>query len=121
MKQTKRQGLVRRKIRVRSRISGTASRPRLVVSKSLRGLFVQLIDDEASKTLVSVNSKTVDPKGDAGGRIAKVAAAFILGKAIADKAKAAGITAVVFDRSGHRYHGRVQAVADGARDGGLEF
>lgn len=110
----------RRRIRVRTRLSGTAERPRLNVHRSLRGIFAQLIDDTNQKTLVSVHSKTVE-KGDAGERTGKTAIAYLVGKSLAEKAKAAGITVVVFDRAGYRYHGRVQAIADGARDGGLQF
>lgn len=110
----------RRRIRVRTRLSGTAERPRLNVYRSLRGIFAQLIDDTNQKTLVSVHSKTVE-KGDVGERTGKTAVAYLVGKSLAEKAKAAGITAIVFDRAGYRYHGRVQAIADGARDGGLQF
>lgn len=117
---TKRKRRERRRIRVRALVAGTASIPRLNVFRSLTGLFLQLIDDTAGKTLVSVNSKKDIPsKGDAGERTGKVAEAYLLGRALAEKAKAAGIEDIVFDRAGYRYHGRVQAVADGARDGGL--
>ena len=103
-------------------LSGTAERPRLHVSKTLTGLYLQLIDDNAGKTLASVNSKKdLSKKGDAGERKAKVAQSYLLGKVLAEKALAAGIKAAVFDRGGNRYHGRVKAVAEGARDGGLEF
>ncbi len=111
----------RRHNRVRAVVSGTADRPRLHVHRSLTGMYVQLIDDASSKTLLSVNSKKDATKGDAGERKGKVAVAYILGKILAEKAKEQNITKVVFDRSGHRYMGRVQAVADGARDGGLQF
>ncbi len=110
----------RRRARVRARVSGTAERPRLNVHRGLRGIFVQLIDDTAQKTVASVHSKTVAP-ADAGERKGKVAVAYLAGRAIAEKAKALGVSLAVFDRAGYRYHGRVQAVADGARDGGLEF
>ena len=112
----------RRRIRVRAVISGTQTRPRLNVKRSLTGMFLQLIDDVNSKTLVSVNSKK-DGKvnGDVGEKTGKVAVAYTLGKALAEKAKAAGIETVVFDRAGNKYHGRVKAVAEGARDGGLKF
>ena len=85
-------------------------------------MYAQLIDDTAGKTLVSVNSKS-DGKGTkvTGDRTAKVAMAYALGLALSQKAKAAKITTIVFDRSGHKYHGRVKAVAEGARDGGLIF
>ncbi len=109
----------RRRARVRSRISGTAARPRLTVFRSLRGMYAQIINDETGTTLASVHSKNVS--GDAGERTGKVAAAYLVGKTLAEAAKAAGVETVVFDRAGYQYHGRVQAVADGARDGGLIF
>lgn len=120
-KVTREQGRARRHARVRSKIHGTSERPRLVVSRSLRGLFVQLIDDVAGKTVCSVNSKKDGNPGDAGDRTRNVAVAYSLGKKISEKATALKISRVVFDRSGHAYHGRIKAVADGARDGGLEF
>lgn len=107
---TKQSARARRHARSRARLSGTAERPRLHVFRSLRGLYVQLIDDAAGRTLVSASSRTN-----------QVAAAKALGLALAEKAKAAKITTVVFDRAGHKYHGRVKAVADGARAGGLVF
>jgi len=111
----------RRRVRVRAIVSGTAARPRLNVFRGLRGMYLQLIDDEAGKTLVSVNSKKDTPKGDAGERTGKQAVSYLLGKALAEKAGAANIKNVVFDRAGYAYHGRVKAAADGARDGGLIF
>jgi len=111
---------MRRKARVRVR--GTAQRPRLAVFRSLRGMYVQAIDDDARKTLVSVYSKSANLKSiDVQGRTGKIAVAYGLGQTIAQKAKDAGITTVVFDRGGYAYHGRVEAVAQGARDGGLVF
>ena len=121
-KMTKSQMRTRRHARVRSRIVGTKECPRLCVSRSLRGLFLQLVDDEHGITIVSIRSKKDLPKkGDVGERTGKVAQAYLLGVALADKAKEKDITRVVFDRGGHAYHGRVQAVADGARAGGLAF
>ncbi len=111
----------RRHARVRSSIQGTADRPRLNVSRSLRGMFLQLINDDEGKTLVSVNSKKDAAKGDAGERKGKIAASYLLGLALAEKAKALKIDSIVFDRGGQQYHGRIQAVAEGARDGGLTF
>ena len=111
----------RRRVRVRSRITGTAERPRLNIFRSLTSLSLQLIDDTVGKTLVSVSSKKDVKKGDAGERSGKVAQAYLLGQAIAEKAKVAKIENVVFDRAGYTYHGRVRAAADGARDGGLKF
>ncbi len=117
---TKRKRQIQRHKRVRARVVGTGSRPRLSVYRSLRGLFAQIIDDTDGKTLVSVNAKE-KLTGDAEGRKGKVATSFLLGKVIAEKAKAKQITHVVFDRGGYRYHGRVSAFADGARGGGLQF
>ena len=110
---TKKQLRDRRHNRVRARISGTATRPRLAVHKSNKFVSVQLIDDEAGKTVASAHGRSV------GG--AQSVQALGVGKAIAEKAKAAGISAVVFDRGGYAYAGQVKAVADAAREGGLEF
>ena len=106
---------LRRHRRVRVRMSGTAQRPRLAVFRSLNHIYVQVIDDAAGRTLASVS--TVGKKGDAKGmeEAAKV------GRAIAEKAKAAGVSQVVFDRGGFLYHGRIKALADAAREAGLEF
>lgn len=111
----------RRHARVRANVAGTADRPRLSVFRSLDGIFAQLVDDAAGRTLVSAGVKDVDAKTDAGERKGKVADAYRVGHAIAKKAHEKKITAAVYDRGGYRYHGRVQAVADGARDGGLSF
>jgi large subunit ribosomal protein L18 len=120
--QTKQQKRQRRHARVRATLSGTAARPRLNVFRSLRGMMVQLIDDTAGKTVVSVNSKKDAINiADVGERKGKVAVAYVLGKTLAEKAKVAGITAIVFDRGGYGYLGRVKSVAEGARDGGLKF
>ncbi len=105
------------KRRVRGKISGSATLPRLSVYKSNKEIYAQLVDDKEGKTLVSASSRE---KGvDAKGTKTEVAAA--VGKAIAEKAKAAGIENIVFDRNGFVYHGRVKALADGARQGGLKF
>ena len=117
---TKNDRRVRRQKRVRAKVFGTAVKPRLCVFRSLRHVFAQLIDDEKSKTLISVHSKNVK-SGDASGRKGKVSVAYLTGKTLADKAKTLNIKSVVFDRAGFKYHGRVSAVADGAREGGLEF
>lgn len=111
----------RRHARVRAVISGTAARPRLSVSRSLKHMRVQLIDDAAKRTLVAVIDTELTGKPDAGERTGKVAAAYAVGTLLAAKAQKAGITTVVFDRGSARYHGRVAAVADGARAGGLIF
>lgn len=111
----------RRHARVRAKISGTAVRPRLSVTRTIRSMFLQLIDDDAGKTLASVHSKKDVVSGDVGDRKGKTAVSYLLGKELAVRAQAANISSVVFDRSGHKYHGRVQAAAEGARDGGLKF
>lgn len=106
----------RRKIGVRKHVFGDAGRPRLTVYRSLKEIYAQIIDDMEGKTLVSWSSKQA--KLPAGGNIA---AATEIGKQLAEKALAAGITKVQFDRNGFKYHGRVKALADGAREGGLQF
>lgn len=108
----------RRHLRVRKRIRGTADRPRLVVFRSLKHIYAQLVDDDRGTTLLAVSDLTKDLALEGTGKTAKSKAA---GKLLAERAKAAGIVKVVFDRGGYRYHGRVRAVADGARAGGLEF
>ena len=109
-----------RHIRVRASISGTAAKPRLSVFRGLRMVVAQLIDDENGKTLCYVSSK--DVKGKKADKLkAKVADGYLVGQMLAEKAKAKKISVVVFDRGGYKYHGRVKAVADGARDGGLSF
>lgn len=120
-KQNKQQKKARRQSRIRAKLSGTPERPRMCVSRSLTGMYIQIIDDVNSKTLASVNSKKDIAKGDAGDRKGKTAESYLLGKALAEKAKSANIKSVVFDRAGDRYHGRVKAAAEGARDGGLIF
>lgn len=108
----------RRAFRVRKKVSGTASRPRLVVSRSSRHLFVQVIDDTQGKTLAYASTMESDLRADKGDKTAKSKA---VGALIASRAKAAGVTTVVFDRAGNKYHGRIAAVADSARENGLEF
>lgn len=109
-----------RHARIKKVLRGTAEMPRLSVFRSLRGIVAQIIDDEAGKTLCYVSSQGMKPK-KIEGKTTKVALAFEVGEKIAELAKAKKIEAVVFDRGGYRYHGRVQAVADGARAGGLKF
>ena len=108
----------RRAFRVRKKVSGTASRPRLVVSRSSRHLFVQVIDDTQGKTLAYASTMESDLRADKGDKTAKSRA---VGALIASRAKAAGVSTVVFDRAGNKYHGRIAAVADSARENGLEF
>jgi len=112
--------LERRKWSTRSSLVGTSERPRLSVFRSDKHIYAQLIDDHSGKTLASVASTATDVRGELknGGNIA---AAKKVGKAIADRAKAAGITLVAFDRGGRKYHGRIKALADAAREGGLKF
>jgi large subunit ribosomal protein L18 len=110
----------RRHIRVRKQVFGNSSRPRLNVFRSLSEIYVQLIDDEAGKTIVSASSIDSQLRNEMKGKT-KTEQAQIVGKAIADRAKSAGIEDVVFDRAGYRYIGRVKALADGAREGGLHF
>ena len=106
----------RRHLRVRKRISGTTIRPRLVVNRSARHVFVQVMNDTKGLTLVSASTLEADLRSFDGDKTAK---AKRVGELVAERAKAAGIEAVVFDRGGNRYHGRVAAIADGAREGGL--
>lgn len=106
--------------RVRARVGGTAERPRLSVFRSLRSITAQLIDDTASKTLCQASGREIsDAKAE--GLTGKSAVSYLVGKKLAEKAKAVGIVKVVFDRGGYQYHGRVKALAEGARAGGLEF
>jgi large subunit ribosomal protein L18 len=109
---------LRRQIRVRKKISGTPERPRLVVTKSSRHLFVQVVDDIAGTTLASASTMESDLRGSGDDKTAK---AKTVGGLIAERAKAAGVEKVVFDRAGNKYHGRIAALADGAREGGLAF
>jgi large subunit ribosomal protein L18 len=117
MSLTTRQARDRRRRRVRGKVSGTAERPRLAVFRSNVGIYAQLIDDAAGKTLASASWKSL-PKGFKG---TKTAQANEVGKRLAAAAEKAGIKAAVFDRAGYLYHGRVKALAEGAREGGLEF
>ena len=113
---TKPQARLRRRRRVRAKIRGTAERPRISVFRSNRGIFAQLIDDTSGRTLAAVNwtesaLRTLEPMDQAKRA----------GLLLAERAKQAGVESAVFDRGGYRYHGRVQALADGAREGGLQF
>jgi large subunit ribosomal protein L18 len=108
----------RRHTRVRKKITGTSARPRLVVTRSARHLFVQVVDDNVGKTLASASTMEADLRGLDGDKSAK---AKRVGELVAERAKSAGIDTVVFDRGGNKYHGRVAALADGAREGGLAF
>ncbi|GAC1597911.1 MAG: 50S ribosomal protein L18 [Pseudarthrobacter sp.] len=108
----------RRQLRIRKRISGTAVRPRLVVNRSARHVFVQVVDDTKGLTVASASTLEADLRAFEGDKTAK---AKRVGELVAERAKAAGIEAVVFDRGGNKYHGRIAAVADGAREGGLSL
>jgi large subunit ribosomal protein L18 len=112
---TKREARVRRHRRVRGKVAGTAERPRLVVFRSNRGISAQLVDDETGRTLASASWKAMRASGS------KTEQASAVGKALADSAKKAGIESCVFDRAGYLFHGRVKALAEGAREGGLQF
>ncbi|GAB3567869.1 50S ribosomal protein L18 [Arthrobacter alkaliphilus] len=106
----------RRQLRIRKRITGTAVRPRLVVNRSARHIFVQVVDDSKGVTVAYASTLEADLRAFDGDKTAK---AKRVGELVAERAKAAGIEAVVFDRGGNKYHGRIAAVADGAREGGL--
>ena len=109
---------LRRQARGRKKISGTNERPRLVVTKSSKHITVQVVDDLAGKTLASASSMEADVRSVGGDKSAK---ARKVGELVAERAKSAGIEGVVFDRAGNKYHGRIAALADGAREGGLSF
>ena len=108
----------RRHLRLRKKVSGSAARPRLVVTRSARHISAQVVDDGIGQTLVSASTLEADLRGSNDDKTAK---ARKVGELIAERAKAAGLDAVVFDRGGNKYHGRVAAVADGAREGGLKL
>ncbi|MBT8396466.1 MAG: 50S ribosomal protein L18 [Gemmatimonadetes bacterium] len=121
-KKSRRVQRARRHRRIRKKIQGTAERPRLVVFRSLKNIEGQLVDDETSRTVVGVSTLAEELRGFKGdSQTPRVEIAFQAGKLLADKAKAAGVESVVFDRAGYKYHGRVKAFAEGARKGGLEF
>jgi large subunit ribosomal protein L18 len=111
-------GRVRRHLRVRKKVSGSAVRPRLVVNRSARHIFAQIVDDGAGHTLAAASTLDASIRGGEGDKTAK---ARQVGELLAQRAAQAGIEAVVFDRGGYRYHGRVAALADGAREGGLKL
>jgi len=112
----------RRHFRVRNKIHGTAERPRLAVFRSLKNIEGQLVDDDARRTVVGLSTLCADLKDlSAEGKNRRMEEARAAGKLLGERAKAQGITTVVFDRGGYKYHGRVKAFAEGAREGGLEF
>jgi len=122
--QSRQSARARRHKRIRKKVFGTPERPRLVVYRSLRNIEGQLVDDHEGRTIVGLSTLSVDLKqieaaeDETNGRQAK---AFAAGKMLAERAKEAGVTSVIFDRGGYKYHGRVKAFAEGAREGGLEF
>ena len=113
--QERRTARTRRHFRLRKRVRGSAARPRLVVTRSARHLYAQIVDDVRGVTLASASTYKLDADGDKTARARRV------GELLAERGKAAGVTAVVFDRGGNAYHGRIAALADAARAGGLEF
>ena len=130
---TRRRARVRRHVRVRRKIAGTAERPRLAVYRSNRHIYAQLVDDDAARTLIAASDRDVrvgagkaggagkaDEAAKAGGR-GKTAPAKAVGELLAERAKAAGIERVIFDRGGRLFHGRVAALAEGAREKGLQI
>ena len=112
------QSRLKRQVRGRKKISGTAERPRLVVTRSSKHISVQVVDDLVGKTLVSASTMEADVRGIEGDKSVK---ATRVGELVAERAKAQGVESVVFDRAGNKYHGRIAALADGARSGGLTF
>jgi len=119
-KKTRSVARIRRHVRIRKHISGTPERPRLNVFRSLKDIYAQIIDDEAGKTLVSASSIDKELRAKMDG-LTKTEQAQLVGKALAERAKDKGVDSIVFDRGGYRYAGRVKALADGAREGGLIF
>ncbi len=115
------EGRVRRHMRIRKKVVGTAERPRLTVFRSLNHIYAQLVDDLSGRTLLTVSSRDKDVVSRTNTLKGKIAASKIVGSSLAAKAKEKGIERVCFDRSGYLYHGRVKAVAEGAREGGLSF
>jgi large subunit ribosomal protein L18 len=114
-------GRARRHLRVRKRVTGTAGRPRLVVNRSTRHIFAQVVDDNLGQTLASASTLDSTLRGEHSSGGDKTSQASLVGKLLAERAKAAGIDKVVFDRGGNRYHGRIAALADAAREAGLDF
>ena len=115
---SRRSSLARRHLRVRKKVSGNAERPRLVVSRSTRHVYAQVIDDVTARTLAAASTMETDLRGADGDKTAR---ARRVGALLAERAKSAGVQRVVFDRAGRKYHGRIAALAEGAREAGLEF
>ncbi len=121
LSQKKNESRTRRRARIRARVIGTAKRPRLAVFRSAKHVYAQLIDDASGKTLAASTDAKSKKAAKAEGMEAKIASAYAVGQDLAEKAKKAGLAVVVFDRGGYAYHGRIKALADGARAGGLQF
>ena len=118
LQKTKNKARSKRKLRSRGKMFGTAERPRLSVFKSLRHIYVQIVDDQSQKSITGVSTLTPDLAGE---KISKLDKATKVGELLAAKAKDKGIETVIFDRTGYLYHGRIKALAEGARKGGLKF
>ncbi len=118
---TRREAVIRRHFRVRKRVTGSTARPRLVVTRSARHIYAQVVDDTRGHTLASASTLDVSLRGAGSSAGTKSSAATAVGTLIAERARAAGVEAVVFDRGGRKYHGRIAALADGAREAGLRF
>lgn len=116
----KAEGRIRRHIRLRKKIRGTESRPRLAVFKSNTNIYAQVINDKTGETIVSASSLEKEFRSKFGGKL-NLEVAKVIGKTVAERAKSKGVKTVVFDRGGYIYHGRIKSVADGAREAGLEF
>jgi large subunit ribosomal protein L18 len=112
---------LRRKRHIRRKVFGTAAKPRLTVFRSHQNIYCQLIDDSRGVTLVSASTLSKDLKGESGQKGGNRAASVLVGKQIAEKARGLGISAIAFDRNGYRFHGRIKALADAAREAGLKF
>ncbi len=121
MKHDRNTARVRRHQRLRKRVEGTAERPRLSVFRSNKYLYAQVIDDLTGNTVTAASTLQKTLSGELGGKCSNLAAAKLLGKTIAERAKEKGIAKVSFDRGGYKYHGRIKALADAAREAGLEF
>lgn len=117
----KTQARTKRRMRIRKKVLGSGERPRLCVYRSLKHLYAQIVDDTTGTTLAAAGTDTKALKADGKKSFANVASAKIVGRDVAEKAKAAGVATVVFDRSGYRYHGVIKALADAAREAGLKF
>ncbi len=119
--QTKEESRERRHLRLRKRVNGTGERPRLAVRRSLTQIYAQIVDDTTGRTLAAVSSLAKDVQARFGEAKTKTDRSRVVGRVLAERAKGVGITRVAFDRGGYIYHGRIKALADGAREGGLEF